>query len=531
MKPKNILFIMCDQLRWDYLSCYGHPHLQTPHVDALARQGVRFNRAYVQAPLCGPSRASCYTGRYVFSVGSTWNTQPLPLGEYGIGDYLRPHGVRTALVGKAHTIPDRQEMARLGVDPQSQAGILATHGGFEPFERDDGLHPDRIVNSNLAYNRYLKEQGYDAQNPWNQNANGALDDDDNPVSGWYMRHNNRPANIAEEHSETPYMTTRAMDCIEAMGDTPWCIHLSYIKPHWPYVAPAPYHNMYGAEHCLSLNRHDSELKDPHPIYKAFTQIRGSRNFTRQEVREAVIPAYMGLVKQIDDQIGRLVAWLEEKGYMENTLIVFTSDHGDYLGDHWLYEKDLFHEESVRTPLIIYDPSAEADATRGTVDNHFVELIDLAPTFLDVVGGESQPHRLEGRSLLPLLHQETVEDWRTYAISEIDYSGRAARQTLGLDPNDCRGYMIRTARYKYILWEGFPPQLFDLENDPQEFVDLGRDPNHEEVRRNLHEALFTWLRKRKIRTTISDSDAAKIGPEEEDKIGILIGYWSEDEGPF
>ena len=133
-------------------------------------------------------------------------------------------------------------------------------------------------------------------------------------------------------------------------------------------------------------------------------LRVSRTFAREEVREEVIPVYMGLIKQIDDQLGRLFRFMEERGLLETTLIVFTSDHGDYLGDHWLGEKDLFHEPSVKVPLIVYDPSREADAARGTVCDELVEAIDLIPTFLEALGADpaEQSHRLEGRSLIPFL---------------------------------------------------------------------------------------------------------------------------------
>ena len=130
--------------------------------------------------------------------------------------------------------------------------------------------------------------------------------------------------------------------------------------------------------------------------------RVSRTFARDEVRDEVIPVYMGLIKQIDDQLGLLFAFMEERGLLENTMIVFTSDHGDYLGDHWMGEKDLFHEPSVKVPLIVYDPSSEADGARGTVCDELVESIDLIPTFLEALGADpaEQSHRLEGRSLLP-----------------------------------------------------------------------------------------------------------------------------------
>ena len=132
---------MCDQLRWDYLSCYGHPKLKTPHIDSLAARGVRFDRAYCQSPVCGSSRMSFYTGRYVNSHGASWNFVPLRIGEMTIGDHLRPRGIRTALVGKTHMRADYPGLARLGVDLDSQEGVFAAECGFEPFERDDGIHP------------------------------------------------------------------------------------------------------------------------------------------------------------------------------------------------------------------------------------------------------------------------------------------------------------------------------------------------------------------------------------------------------
>ena len=139
-QKKNILFIMSDQLRWDYLSCYGHPHLHTPNIDKLAEQGVRFDRAYCQAPLCGPSRASAYTGRYVSSIGNFWNFQATGIMYWTIGDYLREHGYRSAVVGKTHSVADKDNMKRLGISADSEEGQRLAHAGFEPFERDDGVH-------------------------------------------------------------------------------------------------------------------------------------------------------------------------------------------------------------------------------------------------------------------------------------------------------------------------------------------------------------------------------------------------------
>ena len=161
------------------------------------------------------------------------------------------------------------------------------------------------------------------------------------------------------------------------------------------------------------------------------------------------------------------------------MIVVTSDHGDYLGDHWLGEKDLFHEPSVKIPLIIYDPRRPADATRGTTCDALVESIDLAATFVEAGGGKVPGHIIEGRSLMPWLNGETPDDWRDFVISEYDYSVTPMRTALGVSADDARLFMVYDGRYKLIHAEGgFRPMLFDTLTDPDEFHDLGGQPGHE-----------------------------------------------------
>lgn len=521
---RNVLFIMCDQLRADYLSCNGHPTLETPHIDALASSGVNFTRTYCQSPVCGPSRMSFYTGRYMCSHGANWNNVPLSVGEWTMGDYLRPLGLRTTLVGKTHMNPDNEGMARLYINPTSSLGELVSQCGFEPYERDDGLHPNQTADPNLAYNRYLRARGYGGDNPWQDVANSVEGPNGEVWSGWQMRHAHLPARVAEEDSETAYMTNRAMDFMRESGEQPWCLHLSYIKPHWPYIAPNPYRDMYGPSHVLPANRHAHERDNPHPVVAAYMNHEESRSFQRDEVRDSVIPAYMALVKQIDDHVGRLVQYLLEHGRLDDTLIVFTSDHGDYLGDHWLGEKELFLEESARIPMIVYDPDEAADATRGTADERLVEAIDVLPTCLDALGGDLRPHRLEGRSLLPLLRPSKTEvAWREAAFSELDYAFRPARWEVGLAPSQSRAFMVRTASWKYIYYEHFRPQLFNLKDDPNELNDLGESPDHERVRTELHERLFAWLRTRRTRVTLSDETVSQR-TDGASRRGIMIGVW-------
>lgn len=523
---RNILFIMCDQLRWDYLSCAGHKTLHTPNIDRIAARGVRFTNAYVQSPICGPSRMSFYTGRYVSSHGATANFVPLRVGERNIGDHLRPLGVTPVLVGKTHMMADQEGMARLGIDPESEIGVHHREAGFDAFERDDGIHPDKMMKAQPRYNDYLRSKGHEGNNPWHWAAN-AVQTTNGTRSGFYNDIADQPANLAEEDSETPYMTRRAMDFIAAdEGDHPWLLHLSYIKPHWPYIAPAPYNDIYSVGDVQPVVRSASELEDPHPLMKHFMNRIAGRTFARNEAIEKVVPTYMGLIKQIDDQLGILFSFMEERGQLETTTIVFTSDHGDYLGDHWMGDKDYFHDPSVKVPLIIADPSSEMDATRGTTCDALVQAIDLLPTFIEHFGASVPAHQLDGTSLRPLLLGGT-DPVHDFVVSEYDYHQQIFAPDTQRGPRDCRMYMLVTQDWKYIHAPGYPPVLFDRKNDLDEFLDLGRSPEHESIRRSLHLLLADWAMQYRQRETYSDGTAARFTAFEE-KAGVLIGYWDEDD---
>lgn len=528
-KTPNVLWIMADQLRFDYLSCYGHPHLQTPHIDALAKRGVRFTNTYVQSPVCGPSRMSAYTGRYVRSHGSTWNGIPMRVGEPTLGDHLRGAGARAVLVGKTHMIADMEGMAWLGIDPKSEIGVRTSECGFEPYERDDGLHPNSKRQKWSAYDDYLVSHGYKSENPWEDFANSGVGQNEELLSAWLLKNSHLPANVPEEHSETAYMTDRAMDFMREAKevDQPWMCHLSYIKPHWPYIVPKPYHNMYGQEHIVDPIRSAKELETDHPLVAAYHQARVCKSFSRDHVREHVIPAYMGLIKQLDDNLGRMFAWMDETGLSENTIIAFTSDHGDYMGDHWMGDKDFYHESAVKVPLIISDPRVEANATRGSVSDALVEMIDLAPTFMAALGCEAKPHIIEGRDLTPILHDEEGFS-RSYAISEHDYYWSDMAKALKVPQQEAHTTMIYDARWKYIRCEGFRPVLFDLENDPHELNDLGASKldEHIIVCTRMDAALLKWAKQHHTRITATPEILESQGKAAES--GVLIGFWDEEE---
>lgn len=523
----NVLWIMADQLRWDYLSCYGASHIHTPNLDWLAGQGVRFDRAYVQSPICGPSRMSFYTGRYVRSHGSTWNGFPLRVGEPTLGDHLRESGVKCSLVGKTHMTPDLEGMKRLGIEPESTIGALVSECGFDVVVRDDGTNATQYPGRHAEdYDQYLRDRGMGGENPWEEWANTAVDANGEMRSGWMLENAPLAARVPKEHSETAWLTTRGIEYIEAQGDQPWLCHLSYIKPHWPYLAPAPYNSLYSATDLPVVNRTEKEKDTDHPLMQAWMDMRVSRSFSRDHIRDLVAPVYMGLIKELDDQMGRLFSYLQDNGRMDDTMIVFCSDHGDNMGDHWLGEKDLFHDCSARVPLIIYDPRATADSTRGTASEALVEGVDLTPTFIEYFGGIDKPHIIEGRSLAPLL-QGRATDWRQYCVSEYDYSTRDARRAVGVDQNDARLVMVFDGRWKYIHVEKMRPILFDLQTDPDEVNDLGDDPLYSAQLQRLRELHFEWSRQHHSRITRSATIIEKMTDNKEPP-GIMIGFATREE---
>ena len=520
MTIRNVLYIMCDQLRWDHLGCAGHPFLRTPNIDALAARGVRFAQAYVQSGICGPSRMSAYTGRYVSSHGATHNRVPLSVGEVTLGWHLRESGRTLALAGKTHMLPDARGMKRLLLDGQDELAVLLREGWFTLVDRHDGHHAE----TDSAYADWLRAQGYDSRDPWTDYVIAVTDEQGCTQNGWKMRHARHPARVKDEHSETAYTTDRAIDFMEAQGDAPWVLHLSYVKPHWPYIAPAPWHAMYAPDQCLPVSR-DAAERGPgaHPVLREFQNEEVAQSFQMDDCIATVRPAYQGLIAQLDHHLGRVWAALDRLGRWDDTLVVFTSDHGDYLGDHWLGEKELFHDCIQRVPMLVVDPSGAADATRGSVDDRFVEAIDVVPTILDALGLDAAEHVVEGRSLLPLMRSAAVP-WRDAVFSELDWTFRGARRRLGLKAGQHHAWMVRTDRWKYVHWtDGLRPMLFDLVADPQEFHDRGADLSLEGVRAALRDRLLAWLTGLKRRTTLTWAEA-ELRTDRHKAAGVFYGEW-------
>ena len=361
------------------------------NIDQLAKEGVTFDRAYCQSPICGPSRMSFYTGRYSQSHGVTWNGIPLKAGEFTLGDFMREQGLATWLVGKTHFYPDLSGIQRMGIGLDSPTGQLLQQCGFQIFDRMEGLYPEgpkgRYNPLKSNYEKYLNDLGYFGQNPWNDWANSAEGENGAVLEGWFMQHAHRPARVAEEHSETAYTTNRALEFLKLHGQSPWCVFFILHQTHWPYIAPSPYHQLFRDLELPSAIRSQNELKNPHPIYEAITKIRVSRAFSKKEVRDRVLPTYLGLVKQLDDHLGRLFQFMKDQGSFDHTLIVFTSDHGHYL-DHWLGER-LFHEPSCKDSIDYSRSFSIGQLLTWLKIQELVESIDLIPTFIEALEELSQ----------------------------------------------------------------------------------------------------------------------------------------------
>lgn len=472
---RNVLFIMVDQMRADCLSCAGHPVVETPHLDWLAKMGVRFDRAYVQTAVCGPSRMSFYTGRYAHSHRSYWNGVPLPAEEVTLADSVRELGVFPALCGKTHFVPDPSQ------PPGTQARL---HAGFEPWE------PNEIYND--GWIAHLKKQGYGRKLPLDdprQAVFATVKPDGTLLNGWRFEAAAYPMVIRSEDSDTAYMTSRAIEFIKAQGDKPWLLHLSYYKPHWPLVAPDPYHRRYDPSSVPPPVREPDEL-GAHPLLQPFREERRSLPLDEEAVWRQFRATYYGLITQLDDELGRLWKFLEDRSLFDDTMVIFTSDHGEYLGDHWLFEKELFYEQATRVPLIVFDPHPDADVTRGRVIDSFVESVDVLPTILESLDGRPKPW-VQGRSLLGLLRNTNPMSWRDAAHGEWDFRFYQTGVRLRLAPDQCRGWMIRDGHFKYIHYNALPDQLFDVADDPDELVDLARDHGYANAKLEYACRLIDW----------------------------------------
>ena len=480
MARPNILFILADQFRADCLSCAGHPVVKTPNLDRLASTGVRFDHAFVQSPVCGPSRMSLYTGRYVHAHRSSFNTVPLPATERTMADELRQAGYEATVIGRTHFKPDPALLERPDRNMDAEERAAQLNGGFP--------HDESALRE--AYNDFR------AALPVEEEFDGTVRTPQGDIispDAWAAHADYSAAAYAQrirpEHMYDSYKTDRAIDYIRSEHNPPWLLYLSLDLPHPPFQICEPYHSMYDHAAVPPPVRRPGE-SESHPMLPIFRRQRRAEPLDDERTWRTVRATYYGMCTYIDAQVGRVLGALDDAGLADNTVVMFVADHGEYLGDHWMAEKELFYDQAIAIPMMLRVPGCENDASRGTVVSAFVEAIDVMPTFLDAAG-VAIPPAVQGRSLLPLLNGEPPADWRDAVFVDWDYQFHFVGEDLGIPRSRRRAWMIRDAHFKYAHFLDLPPMLFDLKKDPQELHNVADQPQYAGVVAEYQKRLLEW----------------------------------------
>ena len=440
----NILFIATDDSNNAYHT-YGHPLVQTPHLDRLAARGVRFDRAYCQYPLCSPSRVSLMTGlrpdrTQIFDLQKDFRKTSLP-DVVTLPQLFRQNGYAVARVGK---------MFHYGVP-----GGIGTNGLDDPKSWDKVINPkgrdkaDEKLVKNVTPKRQL---------------GSAL--------AWLA------ADGADEEQTDGIGATEAIKLLESykQDGKPFFLGVGFYRPHTPYIAPKKYFELYPTSK-ITLPKYTPDEIAAVPKPALFTTPL-NWNVKEPDLKEA-LQAYYASITFMDAQVGRLLDALDRLKLADNTIVVFWSDHGYNTGQHGQWMKQSLFEDAARVPLLIAGPGV----TRGGASPRTVELLDLYPTLADVAH-LTPPHHLEGRSLSPLLTNPAAE-WDKPAITHVRRAKNAR------NPEAIDGYSLRTERYRYTMWGKDAAQgeeLYDHQSDPDERHNLAADPTHTPTKSNLRALL-------------------------------------------
>ncbi|MCL2664114.1 MAG: sulfatase-like hydrolase/transferase [Defluviitaleaceae bacterium] len=465
-KKPNILWICTDSQRWDTLGCYGNKWVKTPNIDRLASEGMLFERAYCQNPLCTPSRGSFLTGRYPTTTKLRQNGQDIPESEVLVTRVLNDNGYVCGLSGKLHLSACDHKIKNFGRDPANWwkqteeyhfKGIeRRINDGYSEFHWCHGMTPSN------SYRRWLQEKG---RKPEKLQIR---------ADSKHVYHG-----VPDEFHVTTFCVEKAMGFIEAYADyhCPWLFSVNIWAPHLTLAPVDEYMERYldMVDEIPDADFFEGELGTK-PPYQAIYQKNIAHNFdwntmTARE-RKFCKAAYWAAVDHIDYQIGRLLDCLEATGQKENTMVIFTSDHGELIGDHGLYIKGPFlYEGAVRVPLIISYPGVIPAGTRRSA---LVELADLAPTVLDCAGLPREPG-MQARSLWNFLTDAKAEDF----FREDVYC-----EYMNSNPDTLAQFctMVRGERYKIVVFHGQKlGELYDLNTDPAELNNLWDSPGHAEAK--------------------------------------------------
>ncbi len=512
-KRANVLFIITDQHRADHLGCYGNPIVRTPNIDRLAAAGTRFDRFYTATPICMPNRATLMTGRMPSLHGARHNGIPLSLAATTFVEIMRAAGYDTALIGKCHLQSINGNIPSIGM-PERDPNKLAppehlresdktwpAHGRYDQelpstWEREPDFEPvlpyygfshvelaishgDKAVGH---YGRWLK-----ARHPNPDSLRGPK----NQLPGnSYAAPQSWRTRIPEELYPTSYVADRTMAFLEehAQNDKPFFVQCSFPDPHHPFTPPGKYWEMYQPQSItLPPSFNSAEHPIPPHLQKLYEEREhnkanrdGQRAFaiTEREAREAIALTY-GMITMIDDAVGRILARLQALGLAENTIVIFTSDHGDFMGDHQLLLKGALHYQGlIRVPFIWVDPARQKS---GIVNSSLCGTVDLARTILDRAGLAGH-NGMQGISLLGAVEgKETGYD--SVVIEE-----HQRRGYMGLK-NNFRARTLMTDDYRLTLYEGVDwGELYDLKNDAAEIRNLWHTPASQDKRHELTEKL-------------------------------------------
>lgn len=440
----NILLIMADQLAPQALPCYGHPLVKAPNISALASRSTVFDNAYTNFPLCVPSRASLLTGRYANAISVWDNAAELSASTPTVAHYLRAAGYRAVLCGKMHFIgPDQM------------------HGYQERLVTD-------VYPSNFAWTPDWTEGPHNRPTGINMRAV--------TESGPCIR----TLQIDYDEEVEFFAVQKIYDLVRFACEQPFFLTVSFTHPHSPFIAQQRFWDLY-AHDAIDLPKVPPlALADQDEMSRWLHFAHGGDldEVTEAHARNAR-HAYYAMVSYIDEKVGRILSTLADVGLDKNTLVVFTADHGEMLGERGAWYKQYFFEWSARVPLMIAEPGQ----TAGRRIEAPVSLVDLVPTFMEFAAGGSEWRPVaptDGTSLVPYLRGTDLAESRP-VISEYTGEGACA---------PCR--MIRSGRYKLIYTHGHPDLLYDLEQDPDELTNLADDARYAEARRSLrHQLLDCW----------------------------------------
>jgi choline-sulfatase len=435
---KNLLILMSDEHNPKVMGCAGHDVIRTPHLDALARRGTRFTSAYTACPICVPARASFATGRYVHQQGYWDNGDAYEGAVPSWHHRLRERGHEVVSIGKLHF-----------------RGAPGDDHGFSkeivPMHVVDGIGDVK----GLVRERIPKRKGGDKMCKYAGPGESAYTVYDRDIAA-------RAQVWLHEAALKPHAR-------------PWVLFVSFVLPHFPLTAPPEWYYEYAGLDLPLPKQYDKRERPSHPYLTEYEHcVDYDAHFTGPEDVKRAIAGYYGLVSAMDENVGKVLRALERSGLAEHTRVVYTSDHGDNVGARGLWGKSTFYEESAGVPLIVAGADIPAGQTRATPVSH----VDIYPWIFECVGAPV-PHDdgHPGRSLGALARGTAPAQ---PVLSEYHATGSTGA-----------AFMLRDGRWKYLHYVNHPPQLYDLEGDPEELRDLASDPAHAQVLEACRTRLFEF----------------------------------------